>query len=74
MTNVPIHKSKATVSEPGLPDYEPGDPGVVIARTMIHVPGSALHQYWVRDQDHANQVWREHHGRDYEESPEVSHG
>ena len=74
MPDVPVRTSKATVSEPGHPDYEPGDPGVIIARTMIDVPGTELHQYWVRDQDHANQVWREHHGREYEDPGEVSDG
>jgi hypothetical protein len=65
MADVPIYTSKAAKSEPGLPDYEPGDPGVVVARTWIDVPESELHQYWVRDQDHANQVWQDHHGHDY---------
>lgn len=65
MTDVPVHVSRAPVSEPGLPDYEPGDPGVVIPRTMIDVPDSELHQYWVRDAGHANQVWRDHYGADY---------
>jgi hypothetical protein len=66
MADVPVHTSRAPLGEPGLPGYEPGDPGVIIARTWINVPGDELHQYWVRNQDHANQVWRDHHGRDYE--------
>ena len=70
MADVPVHTSRAPRSEPGLPDYESGDPGVVTARTWIDVPGSELHQYWVRDQDHANRVWRDHHGRAYADPAE----
>lgn len=65
MADVPIRTTKASRGSPGLDDYEPGDPGVVIARTMIDVPGSELHEYWVDGQDHANQAWRDHHGADY---------
>jgi hypothetical protein len=66
MADVPVHTSRAAKGEPGLPGYEPGDPGVAVARTWIDVPGSELHGFWVDGQDHANQVWRDHHGRDYE--------
>lgn len=65
MAGVPVRTSRAPRSEPGLDDYEPGDPGVIVSRTMIDVPGDELHQYWVRDAEHANQVWRDHHGADY---------
>jgi hypothetical protein len=65
MPDVPVRTTRAARSSPGLPDYEPGEPGVVIARTMIDVPGSELHEYWVRDAEHANQMWRDHHGSDY---------
>lgn len=65
MADVPLRTTRAPQGVPGQPGYEPGDPGVVIGRTMIDVPGSELHEYWVEDQDHANQVWRDHYGRDY---------
>jgi hypothetical protein len=65
MTDVPVRTTKATQGSPGLPGYEPGYPGVGIGRTMIDVPGSELHEYWVRDAEHASQVWRDHYGTDY---------